>query len=377
MWVGNLDSGLHSKLAKVGLVQERADSTPVQGKETLGPFIEAFISARSDVKKATATVYRHTQRCLINFFGVDKPLESVTKADTDAFRRYLANPKSKKGEGLSDNTVRRRCAIAKQFLQAAVDGNLIVINPFGKMKKLAVRGNPSRAFFVTRDMTARVIDACPDAQWRLIVALSRYGGLRTPSEHLALRWGDIDWEQGRMTVHSPKTEHHEGGESRVIPIFPELRPYLDEVFAQAEDGTEYVITRYRNSSCNLRTQVHRIIRKAGLEPWPKVFQNLRSTRQTELAETWPMHVVCAWIGNSQRVALKHYLQVTDEHFEQAKNVGQNVGRSNPEMAGNGQQPTLTEPEISGDFSKLPRDAGASNGRHRTRTCDFHRVRMAL
>ncbi len=27
-----------------------------------------------------------------------------------------------------------------------------------------------------------------------------------------------------------------------------------------------------------------------------------------------MHVVCAWIGNSQPVAAKHYLQVTDEHF---------------------------------------------------------------
>ena len=30
-----------------------------------------------------------------------------------------------------------------------------------------------------------------------------------------------------------------------------------------------------------------------------------------------MHVVCQWIGNSQAVAAKHYLQVTDEHFLQA------------------------------------------------------------
>jgi len=31
----------------------------------------------------------------------------------------------------------------------------------------------------------------------------------------------------------------------------------------------------------------------------------------------PLHVVCAWIGNSQPVAMKHYLQVTDDHFRQA------------------------------------------------------------
>ncbi len=30
-----------------------------------------------------------------------------------------------------------------------------------------------------------------------------------------------------------------------------------------------------------------------------------------------MHVVCRWIGNSQPIAAKHYLQVTDEHFEKA------------------------------------------------------------
>ena len=30
-----------------------------------------------------------------------------------------------------------------------------------------------------------------------------------------------------------------------------------------------------------------------------------------------MHVLCAWIGNSRAVPMKHYLQVTDDHFRQA------------------------------------------------------------
>jgi hypothetical protein len=36
-----------------------------------------------------------------------------------------------------------------------------------------------------------------------------------------------------------------------------------------------------------------------------------------LAETFPIHVVCQWIGNSQAVAKKHYLQTTDEHYLKA------------------------------------------------------------
>ena len=70
-------------------------------------------------------------------------------------------------------------------------------------------------------------------------------------------------------------------------------------------------------NCNLRTNFLKIIRGTGVEPWPKPWQNLRSTRETELAEVYPAHVVCAWIGNSEAVAREHYLQVTDDHFAQA------------------------------------------------------------
>ena len=100
-------------------------------------------------------------------------------------------------------------------------------------------------------------------------------------------------------------------------MFPELRTYLEECFDLAEPGTEFVITRYRDTNANLRTQLLRIIRRAGVQPWPKLFQNLRSTRETELADDFPMHVVCQWIGNSQPIAAKHYLQVTADHFSKA------------------------------------------------------------
>jgi integrase len=193
-------------------------------------------------------------------------------------------------------------------------------NPFADLVS-AVRGNPSRLYFVTRDEAAKVLDACPDAEWRLLFALARFGGVRTPSESLALKWGDIDWEHDRIRVPSPKTEHIEGKESRFIPMFPELRPYLEELFDQAEPGNEYVITRYRGGSVNLRTQLERIIRRAGVTPWGKPWQNLRSTRETELMEEYPAHVVCAWIGNSESVARKHYLQLTDEHFARAVRGG--------------------------------------------------------
>ena len=103
----------------------------------------------------------------------------------------------------------------------------------------------------------------------------------------------------------------------MLPIFPELRPFLLDAFEQAEPGREYVITRYRQRNCNLRTQLLRIISRVGVRAWPKLFHNLRSSRQTELEELFPTHVVCAWLGNSPAVARAHYLQVRESDFEKA------------------------------------------------------------
>jgi hypothetical protein len=120
-----------------------------------------------------------------------------------------------------------------------------------------------------------------------------------------------------MLVRSPKTEHHPGGESRFVPIYAELSPLLTLALAEAEPGPGYVIAKHRKTGMNLRTYMLKILAKAGVKPWPKLFQNLRSTRQTELARDWPEYMVCAWMGNSRVIAHEHYLQVTDEHFRQA------------------------------------------------------------
>ena len=55
-------------------------------------------------------------------------------------------------------------------------------------------------------------------QWsgiRVIFALARYGGLRIPSELYGLTWDDILWDKKRFIIHSPKTEHIEGRETRI------------------------------------------------------------------------------------------------------------------------------------------------------------------
>ena len=73
-----------------------------------------------------------------------------------------------------------------------------------------------------------------------------------------------------------------------------------------------MISRYRHSSVNLRTQLLRIIRKVGVDPWERLLQNLRASRETELANDFPLHVATGWIGNTPKVADRHYIATTEE-----------------------------------------------------------------
>lgn len=307
-WLADRDQVMIDKLAAVGLTTRRESMT-------LKVFIDDYIAGRSDIKDRTTLRLREAGQKLIDCFGANKGLREFAVGDGDKLRQWLLS------KGLAENTVRRNCGRAKQFFRAAIHRKLIVDNPFAELVS-AVRANRARMRFIDLETSAKVFAACPNAEWRLIFALSRFGGVRCPSETLSIRWSDVDWKNQRIRVPSPKTEHIEGKESRMISLFPELRPHLEAARAEAEPGAEYVVMRYRSVRQNLSTQFERIVCRAGIEPWPKLFQNLRSTRETELMEAFPAHVVCAWIGNSEAIAQKHYLQITDDHFAKAVRSGE-------------------------------------------------------
>ncbi len=65
------------------------------------------------------------------------------------------------------------------------------------------------------------------------------------------------------------------------------------------------------------TTFKKTIQRAGVDEWPKPFQNLRASRQTKRERHFPTHVVCAWKGNTPRFAHKHYLTLTEDDFDAA------------------------------------------------------------
>jgi integrase len=306
-WVARLGDDLAEKLAAVGLVAARASMT-------LGGFLDNYVQRRGEDKPRTADHIEQSRRRALEFFGADKDLRSITPGNGDDFLVWL---KGKFASTTAARTFRR----ARQFFRAAVRSRLLPSNPLDDIKTPS-EVDTSKQVFITTEATLKVIEELPSLDLKVVVALARFGGLRIPSELTELRWEDVLWDKGRLRITSPKTEHHEGRGDRWIPLFPEVRRFLDQAWDAAPEGSTHIIqTKYRAGDANLRTPVLRAIRHAGIAVPPKLFINMRSSRETELAERFPLHVVTAWMGNTARVAQKHYLQVTDDHFARGAESG--------------------------------------------------------
>ena len=327
-WLASVPPVLYRRLVRVGLAVPRAgdDNAPVVTlQELIGKFLEKATS-----KESTRKVYSQCAASLRDYFGERAPLGSITPESADAWRAWLAEPhpivlgraRKRVVKRLAVATQAKRLEVARQIFAKAIRWRMIDQNPFDGIRG-GSKVNVSRWRYVTRPETAAIVAACPSPEWQAIVALARYGGLRVPSELIGLRWTDLEQRavDGRevwsLRVRSPKTEHHgDGHAQRFVPVSADLLAILDDFRRHAAADETRIVPSVADGTVNLRTEFTRIVTRAGIEPWEKPFQNLRSSCETDWLEMFPGRIaaVAGWMGHSPTVAMRHYAQVLPHHF---------------------------------------------------------------
>jgi integrase len=317
-WALSLAPDLRRKLEEQNLVESRQ-------RRTLGEFCIEFRAARKNVAKATQVRDRQVCDLLIEKLGADRAMESITVRDAEEWQLWLASEGNRRDTSrteLGSNTVRRRTGVARQIFATAIRWKVISENPFRGLAT-TVRENKERQEFVPWVSVEKVIEQAPSVEWKALIAFCRLVGPRVPSELADLRWSDIDFVTRRIVLRSPKTKHH-GGEHamRCSPMYPELVPYLQELAEQVGPGVDVplsalVFPLVSDAAVNLRTSLRRFIVKAGVQVWPKLFHNLRSSRETELLAKYSIADVCNWFGHSPAVAARFYAQARTEVLERA------------------------------------------------------------
>lgn len=286
-WLSDLPEATYAKLAENGLAEPRATRI----EYSLGMLIEKCLSTKS-IKRSTEIRYTQCRDLLCSYFDADRKIENITKMDGDQWRAWLVS------KGYSLAKVSKEVQIARMFFRQALKWKLIEENPFEEVRT-GSQVSPERKPYITVETTLKLIRACPNDDWRCIIALARFGGLRCPSEVLAVRWDDVDWDTHQLRIRSKKTEHHPGRAQRTAPIVPELFRILRDAFERAPIGAERVVDGYAPDTMNLGTHLARIVKRAGVEPWPKAFSSLRASRSVEIRDQFSDFHRTEWMGHTR------------------------------------------------------------------------------
>ena len=346
-WLTKISDELHQKFAQKGFVPPRR----VIG--TLGEMIPKIIEEKSaDTKQATIDVYRQSEKSLYRYFGEDRRVDQITEAEAKEFSVWLAKQGSlKKSSPLAQSTVSKRMRQAILFFNELVKTGDISDNPFSGLDKDA-GVDETRNRYIDEETILKVMEYAPDAEWRLIIALWRFAGLRAFSEVLMLKWEDILWDQEKILVHAPKTERYKGKAFRKIPFFPHIEECLMEAAEQAPVGSIYVVEKhaplylrgqkervYVSRQGNMGTMFKKMMLRAGIVPWPKLLHNLRASLETDLLNgkygEYGIHTIAEWLGHSVQVMLKHYGRIQQADYDKIAVASQEAKMRKKQAIGTG------------------------------------------
>lgn len=367
-WIASLPNDFYSRLAEFGILPPRKQIG------TLKELIPRIIEKRAaTVSTQTIEIWRQAERSLYEHFGEDRKVDTITRNDAEEYRSWLVSNGRLDGKGgLKPTTVWKRLQYAMYFFRAMALNDDIVKSPFVKMS-MEPAVDETRNEYIKEDFIKQVMEVASDAEWKAIMALWRFGGLRGSSEPLLVRWQDINWENNTILVHSQKVKRHPGKGVRTIPLFPELLLPLREAQREAGEKDIYVITKHapkylkgvvdrrklEKIKANLGSIFAGFVERAGLKPWPKIINNIRASWITDLLDgkyqtvekRFGIQTIAYWAGNSPKVILQAYARVRKEEYHQVTQFNAELLAESLKMAQNDMVPDESVwPNFSDDWS---------------------------
>jgi len=171
--------------------------------------IREYLNASKGYKRSHKDDARYGAMWTERFPG--RTLEDVTPAD-------LERVKTERLEHVSAATVNRELAFLKHVYNVAIRDGETERNPFARIKLL--REPSGRVRYLTDEEEPRLLEALATDEDRQRVLVLLHTGLRK-SEFLGLRWRDVDFKAGVLTI--PRSKN---GERRHVPMTSSVRAIL-------------------------------------------------------------------------------------------------------------------------------------------------------
>jgi integrase len=310
VWASKQRPRIVSYLAELGLIPkpektEEPAPEPVKVVPTVDEWFSRYIQNRPG-SDGSRKVWNRAKQQAVKFFGADRPIDAITSGDAVDYFESMQRGKGK----LAATTSRKMIGVARQVFKRALKAGHITANPFHD-DELPTSISDREKQYIDLPTIQSVLSVLPSAEWRAVIIFARFAGMRVQSELPLLKWSDIDEQENRFAVYSPKTKR-----TRRVPLFPEIRTALDDLRPITGDS-EFVLRSLREKSNNWRTPLEKMLKRAGITSWSPLFNCLRSSAEIDIARRFGVVAATEWVGNSVQVAMKHYLRTTADDFKRA------------------------------------------------------------
>jgi integrase len=344
-WANALPDRIHKQLMAEQLCPpQQKRISPDERK--VGNFTQAFIDEQGQLKPRTIINYHQARTWLLKSIPADTDIGAITEYD---LQQWQASMKGK----LALTTRNKHLKRVKTMLGSAVSKRVLAVSPAKELKEEKGRTtiDRSRQVMVTPSLSEKILKGLPNVDWRLTFALMRYQGFRR-CEVFGLDWEHIHWGNSVIVVHSDKTGIRE------CPIFKDTRPYLDQARVEASQSLSGKVIRCHSSIDSITPLLIKHIKRICKpeEVYPKICQQLRSTRRTELQQEFSDHVLNEWLGHDSKTAAKHYLQITPGDLKKAHGLS---GHLSPYDS---PEPHRNEPQQAASIANKPRKLRISVGK---------------
>jgi hypothetical protein len=286
--ISDLSSRVRDSLERFGLISNRFGMT-------LKELFVCHEKTKKRQKLKTVSHYRQWYNRFIDFFGETVKVSSITKEKAEEFADFYEDV-------LAPCTIYRGLGTCRAIFDYAVNEGIISVDPFSEIYR-GQRTNEERQYYIERETIDKILSACTDNFERLVIVLARYAGFRIPSEIRHLRYRDFT--NTLIRVHKDTKTG-----ARDVPLFCEVK----EIFSRLSGPPdELIFTGFLSKDWGAWTMLANTLKRIGMERWPKLFVNLRSSCITDLCKLgYSEKTLDAIFGNSTEVRKAFYIQLQKE-----------------------------------------------------------------
>ena len=224
---------------------------------TLNEVVDCYIDKRADyIKESTLNTMYHEYYDCRNTIGRTK-INNLTKSEIVYY--FMGKVKSKKNpQGYAISTIKRKVSVINGALKMALGDRIIKYNPAeGVIKEIMEKSNYKKKKIsgLNEDQRQRLVEYMKNntryAKDKQLILFLLGTGCRI-GEALALRWNDIDFETGQISINhavtyvsennhriahikEPKTE----AGNRCIPMMEDVREILLDI-KKEQDSINYM-----------------------------------------------------------------------------------------------------------------------------------------